>query len=106
MNIDSDTNSKANKNFILKPEDKLDAAMLENIRKEITDFSEEPSAIINLSQAKDISSELSFSSSEIFDEYERLRDIEIRATILTAHLSAHLLAANGYVCFSSNVESM
>ena len=79
---------------------------MKNLREEINDFSEEVSTIINLHQLSDVRSELGFESEEIFDEYEKLRDIELKATLLTAHLAGNHLSPNGYVCFSSSVESM
>lgn len=50
--------------------------------------------------------ELGFKDADIFDEYEKLRDVELKSTMLTAHLAGHHLSANGYVCFSSSIDAM
>ncbi|CDW77303.1 dihydropteridine reductase [Stylonychia lemnae] len=106
INIDETANSKATKSIILKKDDLIDSEYLQKLRGEITDVSEEISTIINISTAKDVSPSLGFSDEKIFDEYENFRNSELRATMLTSHLATQLLSSNGYICFSSTVESM
>eukprot|EP00347_Sterkiella_histriomuscorum_P023411 403334741 len=108
LNIDFENeNSKANRNIILKDGDeKLQAERLKKLREEVIDFSEEVSTIINLNQLNDIRPELGFKDTDIFDEYEKLRDNELKSTMLAAHLAGHVLSANGYLCFSSTIDAM
>ena len=48
MNIDETENPKANINFIIKKNEPLDSDLLQKLRGEITDFSEEISTVINI----------------------------------------------------------
>ena len=106
LSVDEKPNPKATKNLIIKPEEALDQARMEEVHKEVQDFTEELSAIINITEAKDTMPELTFKSADIFEEYEKVKNTEMRATLLTAHMAATYLSANGYVCFSSTVDAL
>lgn len=99
-------NSKAAKNILFKEGEMLDENRMQELRKEIFDFTEEASAIINLNRLTDLRSSLSFKEEEIFDEYFRIRDVELKSSMLTFHLAGHHVSPNGYVCLSSTIDSL
>ena len=54
LSIDTErANSKASQNIIIKPDEVLDVARMEALHEELKDFTEELSAVINITEAKD-----------------------------------------------------
>ncbi len=106
LNIDTKENPKATHNYILKNEEVITQEKMEELNNKIKEFTEEVDSIINISSVRDANPEITLRTLDIFDEYEKIRNVDIKSSILTSLIAAEYLSPNGYIAFSSTVDSL
>ena len=72
----------------------------------IKQFTEEVDSVINISNYADANPEINIKSPEVFDEYEKIRNHELKSILLTYQIASEYLSPTGYIAFSSSVASL
>ena len=72
----------------------------------IKQFREEVDSVINISNYADANPEINIKSPEVFDEYEKIRNHELKSILLTYQIASEYLSPTGYIAFSSSVASL
>ena len=63
------------------------------------------SSDLSLGAASSDPFQFSLKSTEVFDEYERLRLDSLAPCMLTSYLASHFLSPNGYLAYALNFDA-